>query len=107
MNKEETAAKLAEAKVRAAKMKAGPNTIVEDTSTPKKRNVIWQDVPASVKVEEARDLQPMNLRTFIAIEFGPRADQAAGFVHHAASLGPRTIHQWREALATFSQRPIK
>lgn len=96
-------------KKRAAAMKAGPNSTVEEIgkSAPKinfhkfKQKEVKEDL-------KSRYLQPMKLTTFLSLEFGPkRFDQAAGFAHHAKAMSPRTIHEWREALELFRAKPIK
>lgn len=104
--------KHAEDQKRAAAMKAGPNSIVEEVhaSKPKKGAAPRPEPKPTPKADPKtpeRQLQPINLRTFLSLEFGRRVDQAAGFAHHARNQGPRTIHEWRAEHAAYLSRPVK
>jgi hypothetical protein len=99
-------------KKRAQAMKDGPNTIIEDVGPqkPKRTPVIEvqkkEEPPAAEKSAE-RVLEAMPLRHFLALEFGAKYDQCAGFAVHAKRMGPRTIHEWRAEFAKFMAKPIK
>lgn len=109
MKRDERIKKRTEDLKRAAALKAGPNSIVEEIgSSPAKRTEVDPTPGLTDPPVIGRELQAMTLKTFIATDFGPRrADQAAGFAHHAKREGPRTIHEWRKALAAFGEKPIK
>ncbi len=101
------ASELEKKKARAAAMKAGPNTVVED---PKEAR-LPKPAPAPEKtppaVDASRKLEAMPLKHFLALEFSSRPDQAAGFARHAKRMKPRTILEWRAAYAEFLAKPIK
>jgi hypothetical protein len=58
------------------------------------------------KVEKGEIKYP--LKVFIPLS-GKKADQMAGFAHHAKKkkLGPMTIPQWREAFERFQNEPMR
>lgn len=98
-------------KARAAELRDGPNTIVEDASAPRKvqkSSPAAKASPAPLPGAEERELQVMPLKHFLAIEFGSKkADQGAGFAIHAKKMKPRTILDWRKAFAEFMAKPVK
>lgn len=56
---------------------------------------------------EGRVLQSVPLDIFIAT-YGARFDQVAGFKSYVRrmKMGPRTIPEWKEAMAAFQNRPV-
>ena len=52
--------------------------------------------------------QLIPLRVFLSL-LGKRWDQYAGFAHHAKKqkMGPRSVQEWRQAMADFHNRPVR
>lgn len=88
-------------------MKAGANTIVEDVGAQSKQSQIVATPSPETEPDTTRVLEPMPLVHFIALEYGNKQDQAAGFAFHAKGMGARTIHEWREAFRQFQMKPIR
>ena len=101
------ASEMEKKKAKAAAMKAGPNSIVEDPREAKLPKPVAAPASPPAPVEESRKLEPMPLKHFLALEFGSRPDQGAGFARHAKKMKPRTILEWRAAYAEFLAKPIK
>lgn len=96
------------------KMPEGHNTLVEDihqksteTHTQKSDGNIREFPAQGPNPELERVLQKASLKQFLALEYGGRADQSAGFAHYAKAMPPRTIPEWRAAFDAFMKRPIK
>lgn len=69
------------------------------------------DAPKKASKAEAQTApqEPaITLATFLRL-CGERPDQVAGFAHYAPAAlpGRRGLSEWQDALAAFSQRPIR
>lgn len=94
---------------RAKALKAGPNSIVEDVIGPRSKARAPEPRPQVQKAERdpGRVLEACPLAHYLALDFGGKFDQCAGFQSHARGWGPRTIPEWRQAFADFMAKPVK
>ena len=99
-----------ESRVAAPEIEASPG--VEEAKEPEAKEPEAKEPEAKEgapkKKKEPRKLDPIALRTFLAV-CGRAPDQYVAFAKHAQQkrMGPRTLPQWEKVLAGFMDRKIK